>query len=126
METLKEKIKFEIVNILNKYDDRVLTGFSIFEEFQESAKGNSTWILPHPSSGKSTNIILLTNINQDCINAFIELKNEEKITLSSCNFLTVLAEGDFYKLPIVQKVKYHKKPHWMPILVKKGKKWPKQ
>ena len=38
METLKEKIKFEIVNILNKYDDRVLTGFSIFEEFQNQQK----------------------------------------------------------------------------------------
>jgi hypothetical protein len=120
----KNKIKNLIIDILSTYEDRVLTGFMPLDNFREIASGDLNWgLLTEDHS--PTNILLLANINQDCLEAFTELKDDSVIDLRPFDPFLAMAEGDLYKLPIATKVKKYKSLHWLPMLVFKGPKFPK-
>ena len=117
--TLKNKIKQEIIEILKQQGDRTLTGFLAFDSFKELTYGDLIWTLETPSD-KDSNIVLLLDINQDCVDAFNELKKENIVVMTFCDILTATADGIFYKLPLPEKRIVYKEQHWQPILVSKG------
>ena len=120
--TLKDKIKQEIIDVLTQYEDRVLTGFLSLDTFKELAAGDLIWTLNTPK-GDDSNIVLLTDINKESIDAFNELKKDQIITMQPCSVLVASTEGLIYKYPVADKIKVHKSPHWLPTLVTKGPKF---
>lgn len=116
---LKNKIKQEIVEILNQQGDLTLTGFLGFDSFKELAYGDLIWTL-ETQNDKDSNIVILQDINQDCVDAFNEFKKEKIVVMTFCNILTATADGIVYKLPLPKKRIVYKEPHWQPILVSKS------
>lgn len=119
---LKDLIKQKIIEILTQFEDRVLTGFKPFDDFNQLATGDQIWTVATPD-GQDTNIILLSDINKDCIDAFNELKNDGIIGLRNCDPFIAMVEGDIYKLPFPKSIKVYKSPRWLPTLVYRGKNW---
>lgn len=119
LDTMDQIYNF-VIDILDKQNDRTLTGFQSFDEFNVLTQGNQTWIL-QDKQGQNTNIIALANINNDCIMAFDELMADGLIELTPTSFLVAQTEGTVYDIEIAEEVKVYNSPRWLPILVKKGK-----
>jgi hypothetical protein len=73
-------IKAKIIEVLKRNGDMTLTGFMAMPDFAEIASGNRQWTL-ETKQGHDSNIILLDDVNSECIRAFRELKLDNIIEL---------------------------------------------
>lgn len=122
LETMKENIKHFVLEILRKQNDRTLIGFQQYDEFNKLTKGNLVWTLGKGES-YDTNIIMLSDVNEECIKAFQEMNRDEIIELTPTTLLVAISENAIYKLEIAKQIRVYKKARWIPFLVKKGKKF---
>jgi hypothetical protein len=112
-------IKAKIIEILNYNSDMTLTGFMANPDFVEIAGGQKGWYA-ETKQGADSNILLLDDINSECIKAFNELKSSKIISFEPTTEIIAAADGIAYDLPIATDHKYYKEEHWLPTLVKKG------
>jgi hypothetical protein len=112
-------IKAKIIEVLKRNGDMTLTGFMAMPDFLELAGGQKESFV-NTKEGKDSNILLLAEINSDCIKAFNELKFDNIISFEPTSRVAAVADGNFYDLPIATDHKFYKEAHWLPTLVKKG------
>jgi len=46
-----------------------------------------------------------------------EIKRENKIEYDPCQVLVYVVDGGGMDLPVVQEVKKHDEPHWLPVVL---------
>lgn len=112
-------IKAKIIEVLKRNNDMTLTGFMTLPDFVTIAGGDRSWYA-ETKDGADSNILLLSDINSDCIKAFNELKFAKIISFEPTTKLIAVSDGNFYDLPIATEHKFYQKEHWLPTLVKKG------
>ncbi len=120
--TVIEKIKNEIIEVLIENENCVLTGFKSFDKFSTLSTGQREWTVITPD-GQNTNIILLTDVNSECIEAFNDLKSSKIIKFEKCSSLLAQTEGADYDLPVATSFRKYKNLRWLPTLVCRGDKW---
>ena len=116
---IKIKIKREIIKIVNQYYDRALTGFLQLPELKDIAKGELDWFMV-TKKGENSNILMLANVNKECIESFLELSNEGIIKILRTSPYVSMMDGEVYTYPIAEKIMVYKKTRWMPMVVTKG------
>jgi pentose-5-phosphate-3-epimerase len=75
---MSEKIKDYIVKCLNENDDITMNGLQSQGGFNEITSGKFSWTVSD-KNGNETNIIMMNNISQECIDSFIELIDNDII-----------------------------------------------
>ncbi|WP_376698737.1 pathogenicity island protein [Staphylococcus hominis] len=86
---------------------------NIFEENNYKYNGNVAFC-----NSKNTNIIFWTGWKQEAINIILELLNDKKIEMESCELLIYLVDGKRLKLPILNKPSDAKELCWLPVSFK--------
>lgn len=78
------------------------------------------------ADGNHSNILLVEGASADFLDAVGELMNEDILELVPMSpMLAAHDAGEFYDLPIAKDTKrIYKKTRWLPVLVRKGKKFP--
>lgn len=115
---MNKKIKDYIVNWLSENEDITMNGLQSHEEFNEISSGEFSWILD--KNGKKTNIIMMSNISQECIDSFMELIDNKVIKIKATSLMVAMLDGKTLSLPIAKSVRVYKTPRWIPILVEKS------
>ena len=110
MENLKCKI---LSYISNNSGTSFVEIENIFEENNYKYNGNVAF-----SNSKNTNIIFWTGWKQEAINIILELLNDKKIEMESCELLIYLVDGKRLKLPILNKPSDTKELCWLPVSFK--------
>ncbi len=118
-------MKDTILKVVSQMGDVALTAF---KNHLPEAKGEFDFLFP-VEGVENTNILLLGGCSQDFILAIGDLISNGILTFEPCSLFVVNADGgEIYDLPIAKaeakKVSYQTL-HWLPILIKKGKNFPK-
>tara|TARA_R110000796_G_scaffold252584_1_gene388191 strand:- start:76390 stop:76740 length:351 start_codon:yes stop_codon:yes gene_type:complete len=104
---------------------REFLAITAFKNSLPEIKGEYDFLFP--SKGvENSNILLIKNVTEEFMNAFHSLVNNKTISFAPCNFWEVTHDGgEVYDLPIVKgKKSSYKKLHWLPLMIKKGEKFP--
>lgn len=84
-----------------------------FVELRENIKdfeGDRSWWL-----GDLENILLWGSLSQQSIDNLQQLLKEYKIEGIPCEQLVYIVDGSISRIPVAQKPKNYKTPHWLPI-----------
>jgi hypothetical protein len=121
---MNNNIKDYIVNWLKEYDDITMNGLQSHEEFNEISSGNFSWTVSG-KNGEETNIVMMNNVSQKCIDSFIELIDNDIIKIKPTSLLVAMVEGKTLDAPLAKSIRNYKKPRWIPMLVEKSKNFKK-
>lgn len=120
---MSKRIKDYIVNWLNENEDITMNGLQGHEEFQEISFGDFSWTVD--KDGKETNIIMMNNISQECIDSIIELINGDIIKIQPTSLMVAMIDGNIFRVPIAKSIRVYKTPRWIPMLIEKSKNFEK-
>jgi hypothetical protein len=113
----------QIIQVVSRMSDLAL---SSFKNHIEDAKGDFDFLFPI-KGGKKSNILLISGVSKEFIEAINKLITNQIITFDLCSFFVVNSDGgEWYDLPLAEgHEKSYKSLHWLPLLIKKGVKFPK-
>lgn len=116
-------MKNEILAAVNRAGDIALTAF---KHHVPEAAGEYDFIFPAKGI-ENSNILLIGRVSEEFINTMNELITNQVLTFEPCSFFVVTADGgEIYDIPLVKTNKLsYKTLHWLPILIKRGKNFPK-
>jgi hypothetical protein len=117
---MSEKIKDYIVKCLNENDDITMNGLQSQGGFNEITSGKFSWTVSD-KNGNETNIIMMNNISQECIDSFIELIDNDIIKINPTSLLVAMVDGKTISVPIAKSIRKYKEPRWIPMLVEKSR-----
>ena len=66
------------------------------------------------------NIILWVNITQEGADALSDLVKRQILHYRPTSYLVYLADGHSLTLPLAKRPVHYKKPHWLPVILKRG------
>jgi len=116
-------MKKAIIEIIGDLNDITITGL---KGRLANAKGEFDFFYPMESV-ENSNMLLVSHVSEEFIQAIGELIEQEVLSFSPTNvFVAAHDGGEVYTLPIVKskKPRVYEKPHWLPLLLVKGKKFP--
>lgn len=108
-----------IIDLFTETHELPLTAFK--SRIQE-IKGDYDFFFPAKGI-EDTNILLISGVNKEFISVFNALIGDNILTFEPCSFLVVNFDGgEIYDLPLAKAKKLdYKTPHWLPLLIKRGK-----
>ena len=119
------QMRNRIIEIVNQFSDISITGF---KNQMPEIHGDLDFIFP-VKNVENSNILLVSGVNEQFIKTIIDLINEEISMFQPCDPLVVAYDSaEMYKLPLARPTKGfkgYKSTHWLPLLIKKGAKFPK-
>ena len=121
---MNNNIKDYLVNWLKEYDDITMNGLQSHEEFKNISSGNFSWTVS-VKNGEETNIVMMNNVSQKCIDSFIELIENDIIKIKPTTLFIAMIDGNVFKAPIAKSIRNYKTPRWIPMLIEKGKNFKK-
>jgi len=73
---------------------------------------------------KNENVVIWSDLTENACRAFDQLMAENVFSLDPTNVMNYLADGRSLSLPLVQSKADYKTPHWLPVMIKRGKNFP--
>ena len=121
---MSKNIKDYIVNWLNENEDITMNGLQSHEEFNKISSGDFSWTVSH-KNGNETNIVMMNNVSQECIDSFIELIDKDIIKIKPTSLMVAMIDGNILGVPVAKSIRNYKTPRWIPMLVEKSKNFKK-
>jgi hypothetical protein len=114
-------IKAKILRLIAENGDYALTAF---KTAIPEIEGDEDYIFPAKGIS-NTNVLLIAGVSNEFHRTINELITTDILTFEPCSELVIIADGgEFYDLPIMTgNMKAYKTLHWLPLLIKKGKKF---
>ena len=110
------EMKKEIIEFLDKYGNASFVELERIDGFLDESKNKED--SSEYFGNVEFNIYWWVNVSDAAIKALNELKREETIKLSPCNFLIYAHDGKILNLPIAKRIRKYKKPRWIPVEIK--------
>ena len=103
-------LKEKILNLIDKFSG--VSFAEIQQEFGDEVEGDRALY-----SKDNENIIFWNGLNEDALNAIMDLISEGQIKMTPTSVYIYLADGMALKLPVVSSKRKYKTPHWLPVVL---------
>jgi hypothetical protein len=116
-------MKERIIEVLNQWNDMALNALIRYDEFKSNE--GEAWTIPVKTG--NPNVYIAFGLNGECWAALKELKDAEIIAIEPCSYMISIMDGSpIPNMPTATMRRLKgKKDCWMPMLLKKGKNFPK-
>lgn len=117
-----DNLKKEILKIVEERDHASFIELKKVNGFD----GDVMYLIDGVDNKPVSNCVIWAGMSDKAFDAITFMRNKNIIDIVPCSLFVYLIDGGALNMPLFKSYRHYKKPHWLPTVLTRGKKWEKR